>query len=245
MENSEEEKYSICTAVMNRNYYLSKTLPSWLVCDGVGEIVVLDWSSTEEVQNIVDDFQDGRIFLVRVDNKKRFHQAKSKNLKIRLCSNEKILSIDADIQILRRDFIKRHKLSRGSFFHGEYSVQKHTTGTCLINKSDFLKANGYNEYLFSYGFEDFDFYRRLRGIGIVGNGFTDNKKYIYHLPHSNSERINSVHTIFKVFFNDSLYRSERFNRKLSRLLKWTSRSIMGKNRVIIYHPNGQVSEQVV
>ena len=245
MDNCVEEKYSVCTAVMNRNYYLKKTLPSWLACDGVGEIVVLDWSSTEEVRNIVDEFQDGRIFLVRIDNKKRFHQPKSKNLKIRFCSNEKILSIDSDIQILRPDFIERNKLSKGLFFHGHYSIQKYTTGTCLINKSDFFKVNGYNEYMFSYGFEDLDFYRRLSEIGIVGYGFTANKKYIYHLPHSNSERMNSVHTLFKVFFNNPIYRSEQFNRKLSRILKWNSRSIMEKNIVKIYYPDGHVSKQVV
>ncbi len=240
-----DEKYSICTAVMNRNYYLKNTLPSWSECDRVGEIVVLDWSSNKEIRTIIDEFQDGRIVLVRVDNKKRFHQAKSKNLKIRLCSNEKILSIDSDIQILRSDFIERNRLSKGMFFHGHYSAQKHTTGTCLIYKSDFFKVNGYNELMFSYGFEDLDFYRRLREIGIAGHTFTENKKYIHHLPHSDSERMNSVHALFKVFFRNPIHRSERFNSKLSKLFKWTSHSIMEKHRVRIYYPDGRVSEQVI
>jgi glycosyltransferase involved in cell wall biosynthesis len=75
---------------------------------------------------------------------------------------------------------------RGASWNGQevFPVEGITSQNLSINKSDFNKAGGYNEGFPHAGFEDYDFSRRLLGVGI--------QPYIYPLSmmyHNEEDRM--------------------------------------------------------
>jgi Glycosyltransferase family 10 (fucosyltransferase) C-term len=105
-----QEKWSICTGIRNRNAMLDMVLRSWLDCYLVDEIIIVDWSSEEDVVGVVSSYKDSRIRVARVDGESKYNYSAVNNLKVRLSSNEKIFITDCDIKILKKSFLLDHKL---------------------------------------------------------------------------------------------------------------------------------------
>ena len=67
--------------------------------------------------------------------------------------------------------------------------EKYDPGNFLVKKDLFKKVNGFNEYIYGWGWEDHDLINRLKKI-IDPNRVLELTDYIDKIKHKDSERVN-------------------------------------------------------
>jgi glycosyltransferase involved in cell wall biosynthesis len=82
--------------------------------------------------------------------------------------------------------LTEHTLPEGSFVTGSWEKARnenetHLNGTVLLSRNDFLKVNGYSEYISTYGWDDSDLYIRLENLGLKRVFF--NFDTLHHIEH--------------------------------------------------------------
>lgn len=181
---------------MNRKDMLSISLNSWIKFNQISEIIIVDWSSEDNLSWVLD--VDRRIKFIRVEGEKFFNIAQAYNLAIRHTAYEYVLKLDVDY-ILNpyHDFFQINIQTENSFLAGnwrtgvaENKIFSSLNGLVYINKKYFYGIGGYNENYNGYGEEDEELYKRLEESGLVRLDI----KYDYsviHMPHSNFFRTNN------------------------------------------------------
>ena len=113
---------SVICACKNRYDALRISLNSWLAFDKIKEVIIVDWSSDEPINNLTK--LDKRIKIVRVDNEKYFNQPQPLNLAASIATGDYILKLDCDY-ILNPyfDFFDNYKLDQNSFLCGQDSYE--------------------------------------------------------------------------------------------------------------------------
>jgi hypothetical protein len=221
---------SVVCGVMDREHHLRASLPTWLAYPGVGQVVIVDWSS--RVPIVPPD--DPRVIVVRVEGQKHWCPAKCHNLGLRLATGDRILRLDADHQ-LKRGFFNKHPLIARSYF---YSVDQtkldgldeiHLAGVVYAWRENLLTIGGYNERIVTYGWEDNDLVERMSAWGFAST--TINIDTLHHIPHDDESRVanqNISHLegerpkLFSWAWNlGVLHRSVAANREAARNRPWS------------------------
>ncbi|MBT42232.1 MAG: hypothetical protein CMF12_06870 [Idiomarina sp.] len=185
------EGVSLVTCCKNRNENLVKAIPSWISCDDIDEIVIVDWSSDEPVKDYLQEkgIEDARIKVVRVDDQPRWILSYAFNIGFRIASYDKVLKTDADI-VLSSDFFRKNKLTNDVFIAGDWRKaakgQEFINGFFYVPRVNLQRINGFNEYITTYGWDDDDIYDRLTKSGLTRK-LVDTST-IYHLPHDDTQR---------------------------------------------------------
>jgi glycosyltransferase involved in cell wall biosynthesis len=180
---------------MNRNENLVKAIPSWLECDEIQEIIIVDWSSTEHVSEYLlsRGFDDNRIKVIRVEDQSRWILSYAFNIGFRMASYDTILKTDADI-IVYPEFFQRNRLSSSIFISGDWRIapkgQEHINGFFYIYRENLMRIKGFNEYITTYGWDDDDIYHRLEASGTKRTHV--DIETIYHIPHDDALRIDKT-----------------------------------------------------
>lgn len=182
-------KISITCGVRDRAAHLRESLPTWLACPEVGEVVVVDWSGVVGLQLP----SDPRIRHVRVIGQKHWHASKCHNLEIRLASGTHVLRLDADV-MLDRAFFERHIPGAVHFYRLDYDDARrhsddaiHLAGVIFAPREDLLRAGGYCERLRTYGKEDEDLVARLsEDLGL--SAISLDVGVLHHIPHDDDLR---------------------------------------------------------
>jgi len=184
---------SVTCGVRDRAAHLDVSLRSWLACEEVGEVLVVDWTSREPVTPPHDE----RAVLVRVEGQARWHSSKCHNLELLLARGEEILRLDAD-HVLRPGFFARHPAPEKGYFY-RYAItpqspenEKHLAGAVYARREHFMRVGGYNEHLSTYGYEDEDLVRRLISSGLEAQPLAPrdlDPSYMHHLPHGDDARL--------------------------------------------------------
>lgn len=188
----EKPGVSLVTCCKNRNENLLKSLATWLEVDGLSEIVIVDWSSDDDVLQAIRaaGLMSKKVRVIRVENEPRWILSYAFNVGFRLARHEVIVKADADIT-LRKDYLHRNPLQNGTFIAGSWEVaakgQEHINGFFHIKKSDLLKISGFNEYITTYGWDDDDIYSRMTQSGL--RRVCVDVDSLYHIPHDDSLRI--------------------------------------------------------
>jgi hypothetical protein len=183
-------RVSVVCGCMDRNQMLAEALPSWLALPEIGEVVIVDWSSPTPVRLLTTPLRDPRVKVIRVEGQSRWIASKSHNLGARAASGEVLLRLDCDY-VLGPSFFETHKLSPRTFFCGNWrrarvDNERHLTGVLYLHKPDFLGANGYNERIVTYGYEDDDLFERLERAGLTRRNI--DLDTIHHIPHDDMMR---------------------------------------------------------
>lgn len=223
---------SMWNTCMNRSQFLEQSLPSW-VNQPVKEIIIIDWSSRESIKPIIDNNQNGKILLVRVNGKQYFNKSKAHNLASRILMLNKpeyFFGIDCDV-ILNNDIFKHHQLTNSSFYTGPENEE--TTGTFLVSSESFLKINGFNELMEGWGWEDYDLYNRLKNIGLENKIWNDS--FFTNIKHSDIFRTENYEIKDK-------WQSGMLNKSLSENTVWDASYACEKQDIILYYPNGEIKE---
>ena len=186
---------SVVTCARNRTENLLVSVSTWLAFPEIAEVIIVDWTSEEPVQQSLSDagIRDSRVRVVRVDGEPRWVLSYAFNLGFRLASHELILKLDADIT-LKPDFFKKNVLRGGAFIAGNWEVaekgQEHINGFFFVHLVDLLRIKGFNEYITTYGWDDDDIYSRLVASGL--NRVCVDPSSLWHIPHDDAARLGIV-----------------------------------------------------
>jgi hypothetical protein len=184
-------RLSVVCGVMNREEHLWASLSSWLMCDEIDEIVLVDWSSRTPVTS--EDVCDPRVVIVRVEGQEHWVASKCHNLGLLLSTGYLVLRLDAD-DILYYTFFAKHSFKQDEIPVG-YSVDQrqarddnetHLAGVVYARRCDFLAVGGYNERIEVYGYEDTDLICRMTSRGSLGH--TIDLDTLRHQQHDESSR---------------------------------------------------------
>jgi len=185
---------TISAGCMNRPEPLSQSLASWVSLSEVDHVVVVDWSSGKPLRSLA--LADPRIIVVRVDGQKFWRNSLCHNLEITAASelrSDLLLRLDADV-VVRPDFFRKHPVDVSSFYAldchrvpPQLDHKRSLCGTIYAHVSHLLAANGYNERLRQYGYEDEDLFNRLRDGGLNWKQYDLDS--LHHIPHTDEMRL--------------------------------------------------------
>lgn len=156
----------LITPCRNRAEYLLKSLPTWLACDKLNRIIIVDFNSADPVYDQLIKSDQGnldwsRICVVRAEDEPFWRQGRAQNIGIQFSDAELILKIDADVAV---GTIDSYVASCGDdpqlFFKG-FSKLGTSSGLCLCPRRAAARVSGYHDHMSGWGGDDVDFYRRL------------------------------------------------------------------------------------
>jgi glycosyltransferase involved in cell wall biosynthesis len=154
---------SLVTVNRNRLRNLADVVSNWLKFEIITEIVIVDFGSEERITRASIPF-DSKIRIVTVVKPDAWRIGLGINLGVDLCKNDFVLKLDSDIEIIDDTFLKIAMPLKDCFFRGDFSKGV-SNGQAFFRKRDWLKIGGYNEWLSGYGFDDADFYIRMKKNG--------------------------------------------------------------------------------
>ena len=175
--------YSLVTPNRNRQEHLKQVLPSWQRSQQISEIVIVDFGSDEPIG--VQQFQSpDKIKIVRVDNSDRWRIGLAINIGVVFSTSDRICKFDSDIALVDDGALAGLDTS-DKFYRGDWRGSV-SNGQVIFEKAAWKQVGGYNEWLSGYGFDDSDFYIRLRKAGLAEN-FIENG-VLSEIKHSNELR---------------------------------------------------------
>jgi glycosyltransferase involved in cell wall biosynthesis len=151
------------TTCRGRLANLKQSLPTF-VCQPNTSCVVVDYDCPEEAADwVADAFPQVRI--VRVKGREHFEVARARNLGAEAAESPWLCFVDADVQLDARfaDTV-RPLLQTGRHFRPQPRLTE-TWGTCICQRDEFRRVEGYDDVLQGWGCEDDDFYARLQILG--------------------------------------------------------------------------------
>jgi glycosyltransferase involved in cell wall biosynthesis len=185
---------SLVTACMNRQRNLLKALPTWLAT-AADEIIVVDWSSTQPVAQMLAHIDDPRLKVVRIEGEKHWVMTHAFNVGLHMAQHERIFKLDADIA-LTPEFLERNTFGPGEFIGGFWKravdagdpVQRFTNGCFGTFKNDLRLLSYYSERILTYGWDDSDLCGRLSGsLGRTGRLLANDS--LHHLAKDETQRL--------------------------------------------------------
>jgi glycosyltransferase involved in cell wall biosynthesis len=221
---------SLFTAIKNRSELFEEALKTWLEHKEIDEIIVVDWTSDRPVKAIIDNIQDERITLIRVEHQDKWVLSQAYNLAAKMTTYDKILKIDADVKLLP-GFFDMHQLVSDHFYSGNWELARnknemHLNGILFLKRSDFISVGGYNEFIKTYGWDDSDIQNRLISKGLKKQNFDYDT--LSHIEHEDRMANQSKSTRFQNISDEEWSTLNIFiNRFLCEKINW---SIENKQR---------------
>jgi GT2 family glycosyltransferase len=171
-----ENNISVVTCSMNRHGDLIETLKSTNNLKNMKEHLVVDWSSSNIVPSEFSNYNN-KLRVVRVESEKDWWLTRAYNFGVYVASGNIILKLDADTSINTERF-NTIDLDKLSYLNLTY--ENNGYGNFIIKKKLFEEVNGFNEYIYGWGYDDFDFHNRvmkLTGSQKRGEDFITVKKH--------------------------------------------------------------------
>lgn len=231
---------SFCVVCMNRLHQLKQTLLQNIIDNKDYpqlEFIVLDYNSKDGMEdwikeNFSEYIDNGRLIYYKTTDPNSWSPSHSKNLAFKLATGDIVCSIWADyytgsgfadyvnqnyqrdnnIVLTPIDFYKTKK---------NYNPPGDVLGKVCVNRSDFLKIEGFDERMNRHGFEDYDFINRLEMIG-VKRVLIEDFTYLKYISHDNNERYtlpkDNIEGMYINYISPSmseiliLYKDQNFNR---------------------------------
>jgi glycosyltransferase involved in cell wall biosynthesis len=181
---------SIICAVMNREEMLRISLPSWLNCKEVGEVILVDWSSNTDLSWVT---YDNRVKYVRVFGEDYFNISQAFNIAMDMISFEYTLKLDVDVIINPFfNFFGKYLPSSTEFYNGlwcpdnkiRHEYCSYLIGSFFIQTKNLEKFNTINE---NYGNEDLTLYKSFISKGLTQRFYEDDF-HLIHTPHPVTKR---------------------------------------------------------
>lgn len=188
---------SLICACKNRYEPLLISLSSWLLCEEIKEVIIVDWSSDKSLSHLTK--LDSRIKVVTVFGQKYFNQPQPLNLAASLSTQDFLLKMDTDY-ILNPyyKFFDTYNIDETNFIYGPTNIEdkvaesspyfKYLRGLLLVKKTNFNSVGGYNENLGKYyAWEDDELVLRLHLYGLKSQSLQYNHT-VFHIPHPDKKR---------------------------------------------------------
>lgn len=171
-------------------------LPTWLSVPEVSSVTIVDWGSAEPLHISLRDqliSAAGKVRIVELSEPMPWMLSTSVNLALHFVPLDEpslLLKVDCDT-VLQPSFVQSHPLSENDFYAGDWKVARdenelHLNGVLFIHTASFLRVNGYDERLQSYGYDDTNLHERLEAAHIAPHPL--HYDHIQHLKHDDSVR---------------------------------------------------------
>eukprot|EP00958_Prasinococcus_capsulatus_P006389 scaffold603_cov404-Prasinococcus_capsulatus_cf.AAC.63 len=141
---------SIVVACKDRAQLLQQALASWLELPEIAEIIVVDWSSEEPLQDVLstqldDAKQAGTLKIITVSGERHWVLSRAYNLGAQFTTGDVVIKCDSE-SLLKRTFVQAHSLARlplGHFYRGYGSNasdanEEHLNGLAAFHRTDFF-----------------------------------------------------------------------------------------------------------
>lgn len=156
----------LITPCRNRAEDLKNSLPSWIACELIRRIIVVDFNSTKPVIEDLNGATNERLTVIRVEDEPIWRQGRAQNVGLGLSDAELILKIDADVSVVNLlAYVEAIARDPTLFFTG-FSKHGTSSGLCLAPRRKLQAIGGYNDHMSGWGGDDVDIYRRLKKRGL-------------------------------------------------------------------------------
>jgi glycosyltransferase involved in cell wall biosynthesis len=154
--------YSLVTPNRNRQDSLRRVVASWQATPLIDEIVIVDYGSNDPIRH--QQFENPeKLKIVRVENSTEWCIGLAINIGVDLAASDAICKFDSDVTLTASDWLVGLDL-RDGFYRGHYA-HGISNGQVLFARQHWQGVGGYHEWLTDYGYDDSDFYQRLRASG--------------------------------------------------------------------------------
>lgn len=210
---------SVITCSMNREYYLEKVLESTNKLDNLCEHIIVDYSSSNPLSSDLLKINP-KSKLVRVENEEKWWLSRAYNFAASIAKGNILLKLDADT-IINAENINKIQYSFLNFNYFGFEFNK-SLGNFLIKKSYFDEINGFNEYIYNWGYDDIDLHRRVNMRNSTKCKILNGKKYINILNHPDKDRFNTEKKDFPSL-SLALHKKNRF---IAEITNWDKEKIL-------------------
>ena len=217
---SVQSGFAIAAACRNRHDALKRSLPSWLLINGISEIVIVDWSSSPPLASTVQKIlrtsanpSSPSVRLIRIDGEPEWVLSRAYNVAFNQTHRSIVAKLDCDY-IVKPELFDAHEISTKSawYYTGYYMNSRtpnevHLNGALLVRRDHFKRVGGYDERIQTYGYDDEDLYSRLENLNIERRNVSYD--YIGHISHRDAVRKQSSVPFprVQIEFNKMLVRS--------------------------------------
>ena len=216
---------TVLTACKNREKNLNMSRKNIVNLDHALEHLIIDWSSNKTIQ--LENTKNSRVVLK--NNEKYYWASRAYNFGVNFVQTDYVLKLDTDTII---DSDKFNKLNYHKYDLIIFYKEKHDPGNFLVNKEFFLKANGFNEYIYGWGWEDHDLINRLKMI-IEPTRVLEVRGYIDKIAHKDSKSV-AISDSKSKFLENRLY-SYGIKKAFNQTNAYLSSLNLWKNQVLQYN----------
>lgn len=172
------------TTCKGRLHHLKQSLPG-IVAQGLKNIIVVDFDCPDGAADWVKlNFPEVQV--IKVENQPKFLHSRANNIGGIAANTQWISFFDADAVLDSRFFEKvSQTLSPGSYYVPN-NPDGNTWGSCIVEKSSFQLAGGYDEAVGHWGGVDMAFFNLLNFVGITPAKYDGN--LISAIPHDDAHR---------------------------------------------------------
>jgi hypothetical protein len=184
----------LVTRYKDRRPFLERTIHTWLRNPFYQEIIIVDWSSSDDIVPYLKTLNDSRLTVLRVKGQKYIDRGAAWNVGIKYADSTWIHAVDCDVMV-RPTIYENVDFSNLNTFYMSKECSA-VRGSCLFPKYAWRLVNGYIEGLKSFGAEDPLFYENLELIGLKENNiFT--ARDLFHITHGDYIRQQNHEVIYK------------------------------------------------
>jgi hypothetical protein len=210
------------TCTRDRHHQLLETMNYVEKIDGLKVHIILDWGSKNQL--ILEDTQKSKKQIYIAPNENRWWLTRAYNTSFFLVETEYVLKLDADVKF---NYKKFNNLDYSNYDLIIFFDKPNDPGNFLIKKNLLKKINGFNEYMWEWGWSDHDLVNRAK-INTKKNKVLEVYGFIDKIPHDNSTRsIVSKSTIYKkkdLFYYSLIKSHNDVNAYLSKKQIWSNKN---------------------
>lgn len=228
---------TVLTCTRDRHDQLKQTMNSCNKVNGFYKHLIIDWNSNTPLVLKNNEKKDKVIYSVKNEN--RWWLTRAYNTGFHLVETEYVLKLDADV------FINFEKFNKLDFEKYDLIVLNETPndpGNFLIKKELLDEINGFNEYIWAYGWDDHDLVLRAKNK-LENNKYLDTFGYINKIPHDNKSRSivkkNALYKNSDLFIYALIKAYNNANAFLSTKKLWSKENKLSytvkDNRILVNH----------
>jgi len=207
---------------MNRHDHLKEVVKSTNNIDNLLEHILIDFSSDERIDNKLIEINP-KLKIITVKNESNWWCARAYNIAFWLAKGDFILKLDADT-VLNTEEVNKINLN---LVDGVVFKQQGGMGNFIIRKKLIQGVNGFNEYIFHWGYEDLDLIERISSSKPKSIIIENSKKFITVNDHPNSKRFNTNHK-----YSDSLALAfHKSNRYIAKNTNWNNSKVFSYTKL--------------
>lgn len=164
--------------------FLRQSLPTLLLWPNTN-CVLVDFDCPDQCGDWVQQNYP-QVQVIRVLNRPQHHHAEAHNIGAAAVHSPWLCFTDADILLDPSFGDVVLPLLKPGFYYRPEPTGEGIAGTLVCSKADFHKTGGYDEVIWGWGYEDADFHKMLRHVGVQEASFP--ARLLSHMPHSNDLR---------------------------------------------------------